>query len=341
MIHLPTNLDEALIALASGEPHTHADLRAGGTDLQERRTHLAIHDPDHAVRPVVDLRDVAGLDAITIDAATRHAWVGARTTLQALADHPLVRERWPGVAEASGALANPQIRRVATVAGNLLQKPRCWYYRHPDYVCLQRGGDTCYARDGDHRWHVAFDRAACAAPHPSTVGMALLAYDAEVEVVDVSLGRPQRVGVDQLLARGVGPTAIVTAIRLPPPIPGERAAYVRASNRARAEWALVEATVRLIIDDGTITDATVAVGAVAPTPLRLTAVEDLLRGQTPTDEVFARASARAIDGAAPLPQTGYKLALLEGTVLTALEQARDATPTPAAIPPVAAEGAQP
>lgn len=317
-LYLPKTLDEALAL-----PGTR---RAGGTDLQELR-----HLPIFGAQPIVDLRDITGLDRMGID--ERGAWIGASTILQHLADHPSIAARWPGLAHACGALANPQIRNVATLAGSLLQAPRCWYYRHPDYACLRKGGDTCYARGGDHSLHVCFDTQPCAAPHPSTPAMALLAYEAQVELLVPGDAAPRLVAIDQLVAPdGVPAGALLTAIKLGPPLPEERAAYVRASNRAYAEWALVEVLVRVRIGgEGTIDFARVAVGAVAPTPLRLRAIEDALLGSKPDAETFARVAALAPAGAKALPMTHYKLALLEAAVLDALEQAAAATPTTAEI----------
>ncbi len=348
MIFLPKSVDEALSVLAD---HPDAALRAGGTDLQDRR-HLATISglsgsrPAPKLGPVIDLRDLHGrgaaapknpsgahLDAITVTES--EAWLGALSTLQAIADHPRIQAGWPGVAQAAGALATPQIRRQASLAGNLRQAPRCWYYRSPDYSCLRKGGEGCPARGGQHPWHVCFDTEPCPAPHASTLAVALLAYDAEVEVVEAPAAAPTLVPVAAALApttpkqpAGLPPTAMISALRLPAPLADERSAYARAASRSRSEWALVEASVRLQLGPtGEVRFARVCVGAVAPLPLRLTQVEDALLGHAPTPERLASAAALASAGASPLPQTGYKLALLEGCVLTALEQALAAAPT--------------
>jgi xanthine dehydrogenase YagS FAD-binding subunit len=313
-IHLPKTIDEALVI--------DGVLRAGGTDLGELR-----HLPVFGQHPVVDLRDVKGLDGIGID--EQGAWIGSGAILQHIADDPKILAGWPGLAQACGALANPQIRNFATLAGSLLQAPRCWYYRHPDYACLRKGGDTCYARGGDHLFHVCFDTEPCAAPHPSTPGMALLAYEAMVEVVVPGDPAPQQVAIGDLLKlEGLPAGGLITAIRLGAPLPAERSAYVRASNRAFAEWALVEVLVRLRIDAGGVIDfARVSVGAVASTPLRLTKIEEALLGQKPETATFERVAKLAREGANPLPMTGYKLDLLEAGVGDALEQAAAKTPT--------------
>jgi xanthine dehydrogenase YagS FAD-binding subunit len=323
MIRFPTSIDEALAdALELG-----GEYRAGGTDLQERRQHLAVHGQ---LGSLIDLRDVPNLDSVVADASG--AWLGGLITLAALAEHPAIVGFWPGVAEAAAALANPQIRAVATLAGNLMQAPRCWYYRHPDYTCLRKGGATCFAREGDHLWHVCFDQSPCIAPHPSTVAMALLAYEAEVEYLVANEPAPKLAPVIELLAEDPPATLLITTVRLGPPRARERTAYVRASNRTYAEWALVEVTVRLVLgNDGRLEFVRIAVGGVAPTPLRLTRVEAALQGQAPEPATLARAAALAREGAKALPMTGYKLDLLEGCVLEAIERALARSSTPAKI----------
>ena len=319
MIHFPKTVDEAVVLATE-----HAGVyRAGGTDLQELRAHQAASER----ATLVDLRDLPGLDSVVSDSTG--AFIGALTSLATIAEDEALRAGWPGVATTCGALATPQIRAIGTLGGNLVQAPRCWYYRHPDFTCLRQGGSTCYAREGDHLFHVVFDQGGCVAPHPSTAALALLAYDAEVELLEPGLVEPQRKPIAEVLGRGgLGTGALITTVILGPPVPGERSAYARASNRAYAEWALVEVCARVVLDAaGKVELARVTAGAVAPTPIRLEAVEAKLGGAEPTPEGLAAAAAVATEGAKPLPMTGYKLELLQSTVLEALEQALAAEPT--------------
>lgn len=332
MIHLPKTVDEALgLAAEVGGQY-----RAGGTDLQELRLHARPED-----RPaLIDLRDVPGLDTVVSDASG--AFIGALTSLADVAADAGLRAGWPGVARSCGALATPQIRAVGTLGGNLMQAPRCWYYRHPDHTCLRQGGSTCFAREGDHLFHVAFDEGGCVAPHPSTAALALLAYEAEVELLEPGVVDAQRRPIAEVLGRdALAPGSLITTLILPPPVAGERAAYVRASNRAFAEWALVEVCARLVYDgSGKIERAWVSAGALASTPIRLAAVEAELRGAAPSPEGFAAAAQLASEGAEPLPMTAYKLELLRGAVVEALEQAAASEPT-AAHPQAPADGGDP
>lgn len=314
MIVFPASLQQA-----AGETGV---ARAGGTDLHERRR-LRLVDG-----PVVDLRDVADAREIAVRGGGETD-IGALVKIATLASDPRIASGYPALADAAGGLATPQIRAIATVAGNLLQRNRCWYYRAPEANCLKKGGDRCSARTGDHLYHACFDLGACVSVHPSTLGAALIAYDASVEVI----GGPGRT-VAALLGDGHDAThdhaleagALVSAIVIPAPRTGERSAYVRTISRARAEWPLVEAVARLGIENDAITWAAVSVGGVAPVPLRLGTVEKALLGKPARNEAFPDIAALARERTDPLPMTGYKVDLLEATVLEALERALARTP---------------
>jgi len=296
---------------------TVVELRAGGTDLSERRRSGVSRGP------VADLGDRPELRSVEWRASGSAA-IGALVTIAGLASDARLAAAYPGLAAAAAGLATPQIRRVGTVGGNLLQRNHCWYFRHPGTSCLKKGGTDCPARAGNHRYGVLFDLGPCVAPHPSTLGAAFLAYDASVDTDRrPALPLPDVLG-DGSTGTGdhqLPPGEVLTRVLLPPPVAGERAAYFRVTSRAYAEWPLAEVVVRLGITGGTVTWAAVAAGGVAPVPLRLPAVEAALRGGPADDAAFAAAAARAVDGATPLPGTGYKSGLLVGAVTEALERA--------------------
>jgi xanthine dehydrogenase YagS FAD-binding subunit len=293
------------------------EFRAGGTDLQERR-HAETSEGD-----IVDLRDLVGLDEVRSDAGGGLR-LGAKVRIAQAADHEMVRAGYPGLAEAAGGLATPQIRAAATLGGNLLQHNRCWYYRAPHVHCFKRGGKTCPARAGDHLHLACFDRGPCVCVHPSTLGMALLAYDAKIEVAgadDRTIEALYGDGSDPTRDHRLEPGALLTAVVLPAPAAGERSAYFRTIGRAQSEWPLVEVLARLVVEGDRITAARVAMGGVAPVPLRLPRVEAALMGAPAEQASLEGAAKLASSGATPLPMTGYKVDLVEGTVLEALERA--------------------
>ena len=321
MIQFPSNLDNALAALGDGSRGA-AEPRAGGTDLQHRRA-MGL-----ATGPVVDIQRIPGLQSIEITAAG--ARIGALVTVAQLAAHPAIREGYPGLAAAAHDLATPQIRAVATVGGNLLQRNRCWYYRSAHFTCLKKGGATCYAREGDHVFHSCFDLGPCVAAHPSTIGLAMLAYDAQIEVVGGPgrsvadlYGDGSNVRSDHKLEAG----ALLTAAVLPPPTPGEQSAYLRVSSRALAEWPLVDVVARIVVSGGQIQSAAVTLGGVANVPLRHRAVERALVGRAPGPETWEAVAVAAREGASPLPGTAYKVDLLGPAVVDTIERALSQAPT--------------
>ncbi|GAA1771193.1 FAD binding domain-containing protein [Streptomonospora arabica] len=293
-----------------------AEARAGGTDVMARLSEGL------AAAPFTDLHRVRELRGVEWR-ADGSARIGSTTTVAEIAADARLRSAYPALTATAGALATPQIRAVATLGGNLLQRNRCPYYRSAAFDCLQKGGDSCPARAGDHLHGTAVDQgAACVAPHPSSLAVALLAYGADVEVEGAG---PRPVGDlydgsdstrDHVLEAG----ALVTGVALPVPAAGESAAYRRATSRSRAEWPLVEAVVRVVRTGGAVTEAAVAAGAVARTPLRLPEVERALVGASGPDAAAA-AVAPVPALCSPLPQTGYKAVLLRDTVRDALERA--------------------
>jgi xanthine dehydrogenase YagS FAD-binding subunit len=306
---------------ATGAP---GEFRAGGTDLQERlRNHLATGD-------LVDILSIPDLDRIVCDDAGTS--IGALTTVGQVGADERIRRGYPALAAPAQTLATPQIRAMATMGGVLCQRTRCWYYRHPDLGCPKKGSaGSCPAREGNHRFGVCFDFGPCVHPHPSSIGCALLTYDAEVEVA----GRG-RLAVADLFGDGSDGTRdhvlregeLITQVHLPPAIPGEKAAYFRQMSRKWAEWPLVEVVVRLLLDDVTVRDAKVGIGGVANIPFRLAEVEAALVGNAATAELFATASALSIQRASPLPQTAYKLEMVVASVREALESAAAAPLAP-------------
>lgn len=308
---MATTVEEA--RAASGE------IRAGGTDIMDRRRH-------HVSRG--DILDVSRIDGYNTISATDNGGlkIGAMVKLDTVANDPMVIEGYPGLAIASGALATPQIRYMATMGGVILQTTRCWYYRNEGFGnCYKKGGDQCPAREGDHRFGVVFDISPCVFPHPSTVGMVLMNYAAQVEINGSEIRSINDVygdGNDPAITHTLKNGELLTNVILPKPVADERAAYFRSTSRARAEWALVEASVRMVVDDqNTITMARVAIGGVAHVPLLLPAVNQALEGQPATEATFETAAKVAIEGVSPLPQTGYKVPLVYGTVFETLNRA--------------------
>ena len=309
----PTSLHEAAALVAS----TGGEIRAGGTDVQERRR------TGRSRGAMVDLTAVPGLAAVEPlpDGGVR---VGAMVTVDRLATDPQLAA-YPAVQAAAGALATPQLRRQGTLGGNLLQHLRCTYDRTEGFTCLHHGGDRCLARDGFQAMHVVFDDGAGIAPHASTLAVALLTDPScAVEVVGSSdLGVPDLYDdlADPRRNHSLDPGQVVAAVRLPPARAGEGGHYVRVISRARAEWPLVEVAARVVLDGDVVRDVGVAAGGVARAPRRLASVESALVARPGDDRAVTAAARRAVDGANPVPGSAFKLDLLPVAVADAVHGA--------------------
>ena len=304
MITFPRTLDEA--SAASGEK------RAGGIDVQER------YRSGVSAGPLVDLSLLTDLKQVKWreDGGLQ---IGALVPLARLLKDQRFRQAYPGLAEAITSVATPQIRAVGTLGGNLLQSPRCLYYRQPEILCYRKGGADCPARLNAHLANLCFDTQPCIAPSPSTLGMALLAYDAALQFH----GKPA-CSIDDELCLHNPPSAsdrdasssLLVQITLPPTRAKERGVYQRITRRVFADWPLVEVLIRLEIEEA-VQFARVTVGGVAPTPLRLYHVEAILVGQPATKEVFEKAATASIQ-ANSRTATGYKAHLLQACILDTL-----------------------
>lgn len=317
----------AMAMTASPESMGDRDLaivKAGGVDLLD-----LLKDGLLAPSKLVNLRDVSGLDAV-VEEADGSLRVGPMVTLAALAVHPLVRERYPALADALAGAASPQIRNVATLGGNLLQRPRCWYFRSHAFHCLRKGGGHCFAIDGENQYHAIFNNMPCAIVHPSTAATALVALGATVELTDAaSVTRRLRledffVPVERDLQRenDIRPQELLTAVVLPKLPTSTRMAHIKQGEKDSFDWPLADVAVVLALDsEGKCSRASIILGAAAPVPHRARAAEAALAGKGIDEGTAAQAARAALAGATPLSKNAYKLPLFETLVRRALLKA--------------------
>ena len=283
--------------------------KAGGVDVADR---LKEHIDEPSM--LVNLRRLKELDFVKLEGGTLR--LGALVTLARLADDETVRKAAPALSQAALAAATPQIRNAATLGGNLAQRPRCWYFRKEDFKCRKKGGEKCFAIDGRNEEHAVFDNDVCAIVHPSATGTALTALGATLLVRGPRGERS--VGIDDFFVSPradvtrenvLGPGELITEIRVPA---GRRSGYVKLMQKQSFDWPLAEAAAAI---DG---EPRVVLGAAAPTPWRAKAAEAMIRGRRIDEGLAAEAARAAVQGARPLAQNGYKLALLEAAVRRAL-----------------------
>ena len=301
-------------------------VKAGGIDLLDLMKEQML-----SPATLVSLTAIPGLARIE-EQADGGLRVGAMTTLADLAAHPLVRRRWPALADAAGGSASPQIRHVATLGGNLLQRPRCWYFRAAEFHCLRKGGGHCFALDGENAYHAIFDNRSCAIVHPSTAATVLVALGAVVELANAGAAVRRILLEDFLVPPGrdlqrendLQPHEILTAVVLPARPPVVRMAHQKISQKASFDWPLADVAVVLDVGaDGTCRRASIVLGAAAPVPHRAKAAEAALAGQRITGATAKDAAHAALEGATPLTQNTYKLALFETLVRHTILQAMD------------------
>ncbi len=295
-----------------------AAFSGGGTDLLQQVK-------DRVVKPdvLVNLRTVSGFDQVT--STDGGVTIGGLITLDALSEHSLIRSQFQVLAEAAESVATPQIRNVGTLAGNVCQRPWCWYYRN-GFPCFKAGGDQCFSVIGENQLHAIFGGGPSYIVHPSDVAPALVALDASFDIVGPG-GERTLSGSEFFVLPSedpehenvLGNEDVLVDIRLPAPRPGMRSAYHKVMDREAWTHAVVSVAVVLEMSQAICRGAHIVLGGVAPVPWRVPEAEELLIGQRVTQELAHEVGEAAVEGARPLSKNGYKVpltrSLVERTVL--------------------------
>jgi xanthine dehydrogenase YagS FAD-binding subunit len=290
----------------------HLAMAGGGSDLLGMMKEQLV-TPD----VVVNLKAIKGLDTIT---STRDGGVtiGALTTLDAIAREATIRSRYAVLAEAAETVATPQIRNVATIAGNVCQRPWCWYYRN-GFNCLKNGGTTCYSVTGENTFHAIFGGGPSYIVHPSDTAPALVALDATFHLSGPAGERAVAAGDFFVLPKDdvtrenvLKDGEVLTSITLP--AARGFSTYHKVMDREAWTHAIVSAAIVMETKDGVCNRARLVLGGVAPIPWRLAAVETFLTGQRITAAVAERAGAMAVEGARPLAKNAHKIPMTRALV---------------------------
>jgi len=243
--------------------------------------------------------------------------------LSEIAAHPEIQRSYSALADAAGHAATPQVRNMATLGGNIMQRPRCWYFRSSDFDCKKKGGgsDECHAHNGENQYHAIMNNSTCAMVHPSSTAVPLLGMDAQVELTSKRGKRmvpisefyvpPEKSVVNETVVQ-LG--ELITSIFVPTPEPGTRSAYQKYGEKESFDWPIADAGVVLVMDGAQCRKASIVLGVAAPTPIRSKAAEAVLTGKT-IDEATARAAGKAaMQSATPLSQNGYKTQLFQTAI---------------------------
>jgi CO/xanthine dehydrogenase FAD-binding subunit len=302
---------------------------AGGTTQLDLILKDGILDPDLLV-------DITRLPLSWITRTDTAIQVGATTTMEALATDPTVAELLPMVREALLAGASVQLRNVATIGGNLLQRTRCRYFRDPTVAACnkRRPGSGCAAVAGAARMHAILGASErCIALHASDLAVALVALDTLVHLRD-STGTRSVLLTEFYLEPGETPEIeavlrhgeLITGIDIPLPPPGARSTYLKVRDRASYEFALASAAVAVVVEDGVILEGRVGLGGVGTVPWRAWAAEDVLNGAPASAETFRAAAEAALRDPFTVPGTAFKVELAKRTLVRALRTVTGMTP---------------
>lgn len=318
----PTTINEAvkLLQASGGDIDEAPRPIAGGQDLLTTMK-------DYTSRParLVNLKKIRGLDRITLNA--RGLTIGALVTLNELEEHAGVRKSFPGLAEAAHSIATPQIRNLGTVGGNLCQRPRCWYFRLEEVVCLKKGGSECYAAKGENKYNAILGGGPSYIVHPSDLAPMLLALGARVTVsgaagkrvipLDKFFTLPSEGNIrrENVLQND----DIITEIFVPASGVAARSTYLKFKERESLDFALASVAAAVqVAPNRTVRDARIVLGGVAPIPWRVPAAEKFLVGKELKPDVLAEAAKIALADAKPLEKNAYKVPLAQTLVRRAL-----------------------
>ena len=285
---------------------------AGGNDLLGLlKEYLA--SPDI----LVNIKTVPGLNKIDRD---KNAWtIGALVTVAEIENDPHIQQTFPGLAQAAAEVGSQQIRNVATLGGNLAQHSRCWYFRHRDTLCLKKGGDLCYARHGENRYHSLFTGNTCISPVVSNLATAFAALDARAIVLRDGKETPMSMAElyhsaweDPHAHNSLKPGDLI--LRVEVPTARNASAYLQASDKHAFDWALVSVAAAANVTGGKLSQARVAVGCISPVPYQVEAANQFLEGKALDDATVSQAADLILKDAQPHEHNGYKVPLAHALI---------------------------
>ena len=275
---------------------------------------------ERIVKPdvIVSLRGLSNANQIA--SATTGLTIGGETTLDEISKHATIKQQYAVLAEAAGSVATPQIRNVGTIAGNVAQRPWCWYFRN-GFPCYKAGGNQCFSFAGENEFHAIFGGGPSYIVHPSDTAPALMALGATFRVVGP--GGERRIPASEFFVlprvnaqqeNVLGNEDVIASVQVPALKANTRSTYTKILDREAWTHAVVSAAVVLEMDQQVVRRASVVLGGVAPIPWRLPEVEKMLTGQRITEELAAKAGEAAVAGARALSKNGYKIPLTKNMV---------------------------
>jgi xanthine dehydrogenase YagS FAD-binding subunit len=299
---------------------------AGGTNLIDLMR-LDVMRPE----VVTDIAAAAKSPSGRVETGPKGLWLGALVRMAEAADHPAIKQDYPVIAQALALAASPQIRNMASLGGNVLQRTRCTYFRDTSYTaCNKRNpGSGCAALDGVNRRHAVLGVSDnCIASYAGDFAQALIALDAVVDIAGPSGSRTlpfaklhKAPGDSPHIETTLAPGELITAFVIPPMSFGRRSLYLKIRDRESYEFALASAAVALDLENGRVKEARIALGGVSAMPWRARAAEEALRGQEINEGSLQAVANTAFAEAKPRDGNAFKVELGRRTLIRALAQA--------------------
>ncbi len=312
-------VNEACGLLGKHKGKGKARMIAGGTDLLGILKDKIL--PSYP-EVVINIKAIPKLDYIKED--KHDLKIGALTTLSEIAKSPVIKENYKVLAQSADAVASPQIRNMATLAGNLCQDVRCWYYRYPHQIggrilCLRKGSGRCLALSGDNRYHAIIGGRRCFAVCPSDTAIALTALDAKISIAGVKKSRivPVR-DFFTPLGNVLKPGEMITEIQVPKPLEKTKQTFLKLTLRKPIDFAVASVASVLHLEDGICAEANIAIGGVAPVPIKAATAEQIIKGRAITPEAATKAGEAAVASAKPLSMNAYKVEMTKTLVKRAI-----------------------
>jgi len=297
-----------------------AALVAGGTDLLGKMKDRILPTYPEAL---INLKTIAGLDVIQENETG--LTLGPLAILEDIAHAEIVKSRYSALAEAARRTASPHLREMGTIAGNICQDIRCWYYRQPEnrFPCLRKGGGRCYALKGDTRYHSIFGGSVeegCIAVHPSDTAPALIALNGAIQTSKRTVSAENFFQVEVSTTTVLEPDEIVTKIRIPAPAGGTKSTYLKFALRKSIDFPIVNCAAMITTAKGKVSAARICLNAVYVKPYRASGAEEALLGKTINEANAMTAGEAAVSNAKPLKDNAYMVEAAKTLVKRAILQ---------------------
>ena len=292
--------------------------KSGGIDILD-----LVKEGLIAPKTIVNVRNIPGLDKVSY--SIKGLSIGANVTLAEIESNEDVLSDYLALHQAVAHAATPQLRNMSTIAGNIAQRTRCWYFRSTDHDCYRKGGDRCFARsskNGQNENHAILENGSCVSIYASSIATALLAYEGsviitnremetrEVPFAEFFVSPAQDISKETIL----GPNDLITEIRLPILPSGTKSFYTKQVERESYDWSIADVAIVAEMDGKLIRKIAIALGAAAPIPIRARQAEELLVNKSITGDLAAQAARAAMEKARPLSMNSYKVPLFESII---------------------------